>query len=83
MENLLTMDLFNPSTLPNDEIWGILWDLSTFKHEMGFDFVVKKSYIQQYLNDVSNDGLENDTYCFLVNLANSMKTEFLFIKQTK
>ena len=75
-----TIDSVNLS----QHIFVDLYMLSTFKSdEVGFDFMVKKSYIQVYINDLKDDGEENLRYSDIPKLEeiiNNMKTEYLLIK---
>ena len=81
---IISMDFISAKDLINDEIWNILWELSWYKHEIGFDFITDKKIIKNYIRDIKDDGINHpDTKHleYLNSLVNNMKTEHLYIKQ--
>ena len=45
----------NQRDLPSDELATTLFELSTFKYESGFSYVVSLSYLKSYIEDVEAD----------------------------
>lgn len=80
----INMDFIDAKDLIDDEIWNMLWELSWYKHDFGFDFIVDKKLIVNYIKDIKNDGPNHpDTKHleYLSKLVDSMKTQHLYIKQ--
>jgi len=81
--NTFKIDKIKSETLP-ETIYLDLFNLSTFKNsEFGFSFMVKKTYIETYLNDLKNDGSGNPMYpniYFYEKLLSEMETDYLFIE---
>ena len=74
----IVMDFLNPSDIPNEKVLDDLWNLSTFKYDVGFSFIVGKDYINQYIKDAETDDINVD---YFKELIRSMKTQHLFVKQ--
>ena len=51
----INMDFIYAKDLINDEIWNILWELSRFNSEIGFDFIVDKILIVNYIETIKDD----------------------------
>lgn len=85
-----SFDYIERTSLP-DKVAELLFDLSPFKGDSGFSYMVRKRYVEEYLKDLKNDLEEfphlmdkpwhETAYIFLSELIAEMKTDYLFVNQ--